>query len=248
MRKGVSTSIIRSNTDLLETLPQADVYELGFFKMEDLERVLCFFAGKSFGVHAPFVYRYADHHPNPTSLNEEKRKDTFSVNRKCAELSRKIGAEYMVVHFPNAVQKENWLSIYKELEREFSKLVEIIEVRAENVHGNDHFHGAKDYRIFLENTGCTMCVDIGHLLLDAEIYGVSPVKFIEELSDLIEEFHIYYADTETYKRCHHAPWGDSKNFFEILKFIKDIDADFVIEPTPECSEGLERLLEYWRDL
>jgi len=248
LRKGVSTSIIRSRPDLLETLPQADVYELGFFKMEDLERVLHFFSGRHFGVHAPFVYRYVDRHPNPTSLNEEKRWDTFSVNRRCADLSKKIGADYVVVHFPNAVQKENWLFIYEEVEREFSELATLARVRVENVYGNDHFHSAKDYRIFLENTGCKMCVDVGHLLLDAEIYHLSPVKFIEELSDLIEEFHVYYADFETYRRCHDAPWGELKDFFEILEFIRGMDVDFVIEPTPECSEGLEKLLEYWRDL
>jgi len=170
------------------------------------------------------------------------------VNKKCAELARKIGAEYMIIHFPNALQKENWLSVYREVEREFSELAGVISVRVENVYGNDHFHSAEDYRTFLENTGCKMCVDIGHLLLDAEVYGFSPIEFIEKLSDFVEEFHIYYADFETYKKCHHAPWGESKEFLEVLEFIKDFDADFVLEPTPECEEGLEKLFEYWRDL
>ncbi|PLV59484.1 sugar phosphate isomerase/epimerase [Thermotoga sp. KOL6] len=248
MRKGISTSIIKSNPKLLKFLPDAELYELGFFTMEDLEKVLRFFAGKKFGVHAPFVYRYAKRHPNPTSLNEKDRIDTFLVNKKCADLSKKIGSEYMVVHFPNALQQENWLYIYEEVEREFFELSKMIEIRVENVYGNDYFHSAKDYKIFLGNTHCTMCVDIGHLILDAEMYGFSPARFIDVLSDSISEFHIYYADFETYRKCHHAPWGDSRIFHEILEFIRGMDADFVIESTPECPDGLEMLLEYWRGL
>jgi len=247
LRKGVSTSIIRSDPHLLTTLPDADLYELGFFKREDLGTILSFFKNKKFGVHAPFIYRYV-YHPAPTSLNIKERSDTFSINRKCAELSKKIGAEYMVVHFPNAFQKESWLPIYREVESEFCNLSTLIPIRIENIYGNDHFHEAKDYKSFLENTNSTMCVDIGHLLIDSELYGFSPVNFVELLSDKISEFHIYYADLETYKVCHHAPWGNSKRFREILNFIKDMNVDFVIEPTTECKNGLERLLKYWREL
>lgn len=247
MRKGISTSIIKSNTKFLDQLPKANLYELGFFESKDLETILEFFHGKSFGIHSPFVYRYADHHPMPTSLDKNSRENTFEVNKRCAELAKKIGAEYIVVHFPNTMQKENWIFLLKEAKNAFLALNEIIEVRIENVYGNSCFHHAIDYLNFLRNTKCGMCIDIGHLLIDSEIYGFSPLRFIEELSEQIVEFHIYYADLETYKHCHHAPWGESMVFHEVLKIIRDFDVDFVLEPTPDCVDGLERLFEYWRD-
>jgi len=247
-RKGISTSVIRSRVSLIEQLPEAQFYELGFFRREDLERIVEFFSGKRIGVHAPFVFRYKNHHPAPTSLDEKERRDTYSVNRECALLARGIGAEYVVVHFPNAIQRENWLSVYGEAVEHFGTLNEILPVRVENVYGNDHFHTARDYASFLRDTGCTMCLDVGHLLIDSKVYGFSARKFVEELADLISEVHLYYADLQTYKRCHHAPWGDSEEFLDLLEFLKGFDVDFVIEATPECADGLEKLFSYWRDL
>ena len=248
MRRGVSTSLIRSSVELIDMLPEAELYELGFFKPADLEVVVDFLKRRArpFGVHAPFILSY-DSHPSPTSLDPEKRGRTFSVNEICAHIARTLGAEYMVIHFPTAHQDEDWRILWNEVVAHVVKLSRIVRIRVENVYGNACFHSADDFRFFLTEAGVGMCVDIGHLLLDSEVYGFDPINFIERLSEFIEEFHIYYADPISYIKCHHAPWGERKIFREILEFIRSFDVDFVLEATPEC-EGLDKLLSYWRGL
>lgn len=252
-RKIVSTSLIRANVKRLQTLPCSEFYELTFFKPEDLEHVLAFLKSRNarFGVHCPFIYRYVAVHPHPTSLNRTLRKDTFEKNELCADLSKKIGAEYMVLHFPNAHQKERWKEhrkILSEVLEHIGKLNQMIEIRLENIYGNDDFHKPEDYVWIARETGTTLCIDVGHLLLDFENYGIRPVDFIRKCEQYISEVHLYYADTETYRRCHHAPWGDSKVFFEILDVVKELDCDITLEAGPDCSEGLERLFEFFESL
>uniref|UniRef100_A0A7C5VL77 Sugar phosphate isomerase/epimerase n=1 Tax=Fervidobacterium thailandense TaxID=1008305 RepID=A0A7C5VL77_9BACT len=252
-RKIVSTSLIRADVERLQTLPSSEFYELTFFKPEHLEKVLTFLKSRnaSFGVHCPFIYRYAAVHPHPTSLNKDFRKDTFEKNELCANLSKKIGAEYMVIHFPNAHQKECWKDygeVLSEVLDHIGTLNEMIEVRLENVYGNDDFHKPEDYIWIARETGTTLCIDVGHLLLDHEIYGVRPVDFILKCEQYISEVHLYYADTETYKRCHHAPWGDSKVFFQVLDVVKELNCDITLEAGPDCSEGLEHLFEFFESL
>ncbi|ODN30519.1 sugar phosphate isomerase/epimerase family protein [Fervidobacterium thailandense] len=252
-RKIVSTSLIRANAERLETLPQSEFYELTFFRPDDLEKVLNFLKARNarFGVHCPFIYRYAAVHPNPTSLDETLRKDTFEKNELCAGLSRKIGAEYMVLHFPNAHQKESWKKdekIISEVLEHIATLNQLIEIRLENVYGNDDFHTPEDYIWLAKETGATLCIDVGHLLLDSEIYGIRPVDFILKCEPYISEVHLYYADIETYRRCHHAPWGNSKGFFEVLDVVKELSCDITLEAGPDCSEGLDHLLEFFESL
>jgi len=252
-RKGVSTSLIRSNEEHLHLLPMAGLYELTFFRARALEKVLTFLRERnaSFGVHLPFVFRYSKVHPLPTSLFESERLDTFEVNLFASLFSRQIGAEYVVVHFPTAQQREDWLedrTILHECVEHLVKLNEILPVRIENVYMNDRFHNSQDYNWLCFETNAKLCVDVGHLLIDSQIYGFDPVRFIDNVSTHVAEFHIYYADWETYRRCHHAPWGESRDFLRVLDFLRDFDADFVIEPSNDCVEGLEKLLDYWEGL
>ncbi len=247
IRKGLSTSIIRANISKIDQLPDFDHYELTFFKFEDIEKILDFLTKKraSFGVHAPFVYRYAQIHPQPTSLDPYLRRDTFEKNLECVNLAKRINADYVVIHFPNAEQKENWLSIYDQVVSEFSSFSqENFQVRIENVYGNNYFHSANDFKDFLEKTKLKMCLDIGHLLIDSEIYGFDHIKFVEELEPYIAEFHIYYADKINYVKCHHKAWEEERKFLQLLELIREMKADFVLEPSPECLEDFEKLLEY----
>ncbi len=249
-RKGISTSTIRANILKIHELPLMELYELTFFQKQDLDILKEFLEkrGKSFGIHLPFVFRYASVHPNPTSLDKNLRNDTYVVNIEGARFAKSFGAEYVVVHFPNAKQKEAWKDVYgivMESLEHFYELNKIIETRIENVYMNDYFHSADDYLFVLKETGCTMCLDIGHLLIDSEVYNFDPVSFIEKLADLITEFHIYYADPRTYEECHHAPWGDSFNFNRVLDVIKEFDGvDFVAEPSNDCPKLLFKLMEF----
>ncbi len=249
MRKGVSTSIIKSNIDLLHKLPDADLYELGFFNAEDLDRIKSFINQKntSFGIHCPFVYRFP-RHPHLTSMDNAKRKKTMEIIEKCAILSKDLKAEYIVVHFPDSYQNENWLMLLDYIKSFLSHINHIIPVRIENVYFNKYFHSYRDYLRFFEDTEFTFCVDIGHLLMDAEYFRFNPLEFIKKTKNFISEFHIYYADIRSYKKCHHKPWKEDENFLRILNFIKSFDCDMVIEPTPYCNEGLDKLLIYWRNL
>jgi len=248
-RKVVSTSLIRANIDKLNELPTSQNYELTFFKEHDLERLLDFLKGKNavFGLHAPFIYRYTEIHPFPTSLNKVLREDTYQKNKACVLLGRDIGAEYIVIHFPNAKQSENWIkdkSILKDAIAHITEINQIIPVRIENVYMNDYFHAPEDYISIAKDTKTKLCIDIGHLLIDSEIYSFNPIQFIEKCKDFIAEFHIYYADLEIYSHCHHAPWGDSKRFHDLLGFIKDFECDFTIEASNDCKDGLDKLLNY----
>lgn len=249
-RKGISTSTIRANILRIDELPLAELYELTFFQKKDLDKLKEFLEkrGKPFGIHLPFVFRYASVHPNPTSLDRTLRNDTYTVNIKSARFAKSFGAEYVVAHFPNAKQKEAWKDVYDiviESLEYFYELNKIIETRLENVYMNDYFHSADDYLFVLKETGCTMCLDIGHLLIDSEIYAFDPVSFIEKLQDFITEFHIYYADLKTYEECHHAPWGDSLNFRRVLEVIKGFEnVDFVAEPSNDCPNLLSRLIKF----
>ncbi|WP_448376569.1 sugar phosphate isomerase/epimerase family protein [Fervidobacterium sp.] len=252
-RKGISTSIIRADIEKLNFLPDAELYEFTFFKPEDIEILKRFILErkKPFGVHLPFVFRYAQLHPHPTTLDDKLRKDTYDVNIKSALFARELGAEYVLLHFPSAKQKESWrknVGLVEEVISHLDELNNILSVRIENVYMNDDFHSAFDYLYILKEIGCTMCVDVGHLLLDSEIYEFNPVNFIEVLSDYISEFHIYYADMETYTKCHHAPWGDSEKFQELLRVIKDFNVDFVIEPSNDCPERLQQLMSFWEGI
>jgi len=249
-RKGISTSTIRANILKIEELPFAELYELTFFQKQDLDTLKEFLEkrGKPFGIHLPFVFRYAAVHPNPTSLDINLRNDTYAVNIESASFAKSFGAEYVVVHFPNAKQNEAWKDVYgivMESLEHFYELNKIIETRLENVYMNDYFHSPDDYLFVLKETGCTMCLDIGHLLIDSEVYDFDPVYFIEKLADFITEFHIYYADLRTYEQCHHAPWGDSFNFRRVLDVIKEFDGvDFVAEPSNDCPNQLSKLIEF----
>lgn len=248
-RKVVSTSLIRANIDKLNELPDSQSYELTFFKEYDLERLLDFLKNKdaTFGLHAPFVYRYAEIHPFPTSLNRMLRYDTYQKNISCALLGKNIGAEYIVVHFPSAKQSENWIkdkSVLKDAISHITEINQILPVRIENVYMNDYFYNPEDYISIAKETNTTLCIDIGHLLIDSEIYNFNPIKFIDKCKDFIDEFHVYYADLEIYSQCHHAPWGDSKQFHDLLSFIKDFQCDFTIEASNDCKDGLDKLLNY----
>ncbi|MCX7654840.1 MAG: sugar phosphate isomerase/epimerase [Fervidobacterium sp.] len=248
-RKVISTSLIRANIEKLNDLPSSKNYELTFFKENDLSKILEFLHTKSatFGLHAPFIYRYKQTHPFPTSTIDELRKDTYEKNYNCAILAKNIGAEYVVIHFPNARQSENWIvqqKIVHEAVEAISQLNQIIPVRIENIYMNDYFHSPEDYTWFTRQTNTTLCVDIGHLLIDSEIYNFDPVKFIDKCAEYISEFHLYYADLNVYNQCHHAPWGDSKDFLRTLDFIRNFKCDFTVEASNDCKEGLEKLLRY----
>ncbi|MGC9772253.1 TIM barrel protein [Fervidobacterium islandicum] len=252
-RKCVSTSLIRANVSLLKTLPNSMHYELTFFKKEDLPVVLDFLneKGATFGIHAPFVFRYQAVHPNPTSLSTELRKETYEKNEQCCKLAKEIGAEYVVIHFPNAKQTENWLkdkNILKEAIEHVRNLSNYCQVRIENVYYNEYFHNAKDYRWFLEQTGTTLCLDLGHLLLDSERYGFSTVEFVDVVEEYISEVHLYYADSKVYEKCHHAPWGCSAEFKILLERIRSLNCDFTLEASNDCQEGLEKLIAFWEGL
>ncbi len=246
--KGISTSFVRANVDKLHTIPHFERYELTFFRDNDLPALKEFLASRkaSFGLHAPFVYRYVNHHPYPTSLDKELRRDTFYKNFQCLKFAESLGADYVVVHFPTALQKENWYSDYFEIIDEFKTLKECakVQLRIENVYGNDFFYNCREYKDFLKKTELKMCLDIGHLLLDCNYYKFDPLEFIYFLKDFIVEFHIYYASFETYHTCHHKAWSTDFLFLEILDVIKDFDAEFVLEPSPECLEDFEKALEY----
>jgi len=253
-KKGISTSLIRANVEELNTLPISEHYELTFFNHDDLGRVMDFLEQRkaTFGVHAPFIYRYISKHPYPTSDDMLLRRDTYQINLQCAVLAHGINAEYMVIHFPNAVQKDKWLNNRKILEdaiNGISMALQHIPVRIENVYMNDVFHTAEDYLWILKESGTHMCIDIGHLLIDSEIYNLDPIEFISKCLPRLAEIHIYYADLETYSKCHHAPWGDSREFRKILDFIHEISKtlplDLIIEPSDDCSAGLEKLIDYW---
>ncbi|AEH51435.1 sugar phosphate isomerase/epimerase family protein [Pseudothermotoga thermarum] len=251
MRKGLSTSIIRADVGKIDQLPWFSHYELTFFKQKDVEKVMRFLKERkaSFGVHAPFVFRYCQVHPQPTSLNPTLRHDTLKKNQKCIELAKSLGADYVILHFPSAKQSESWLDIYEDIVQEIACLkTNGIQIRIENVYCNDCFHTSNDYKDFLERTNLTICVDIGHLLIDSQIYGLDPVEFVESLKPFISEFHIYYADLIEYEKCHHKAWKNEKKFLQLLEYIRDIDADFVLEPSPECLEGFENLLKYLEEL
>ncbi len=251
MRKGLSTSIIRANIEKIDQLPPVAHFELTFFDSEDIDELVNFLKHRksTFGIHAPFVYRYAQIHPQPTSLDSSMRQDTLAKNLDCVKLARRLGAEYVVVHFPNACQRENWLCIYDTVVEELSKLNNSeIQVRIENVYGNDFFHTAENFQQLLQETGLKMCVDIGHLLIDSQLYGIDPIKFVEKLKAHIAEFHIYYADLVEYKRCHHKAWKDEKGFIDLLEYIREVDADFILEPSPECLEEFEKLMAYLENL
>lgn len=248
-RKVVSTSLIRANIDKLNELPPSQSYELTFFKEHDLERLLNFLKDKNatFGLHAPFIYRYMEVHPFPTSLNKVLREDTYQKNKTCALLGKNIGAEYIVIHFPNAKQSENWIknkSVLKDAIAHITEINKMIPVRIENVYMNNYFYSAEDYISIAKETNTKLCIDIGHLLIDSEIYNFNPIKFIDKCKDFIDEFHVYYADLEIYSQCHHAPWGHSEQFYALLHFIKDFECDFTIEASNDCKEGLDKLLNY----
>jgi len=252
-RKCISTSLIRANKELIYTLPYAKHYELTFFKSEDIEIIQRFLneRNSTFGIHAPFIFRYKEIHPNPTSLNDELRDDTFKKNIECAHLAKNMGAQYIVIHYPNAMQKEDWRAEKKVVDsstKHLTELREIIDIRIENVYFNDSFHSAEDFSWLLKESNATLCLDIGHLLLDSEQYEFDVVKFIDTLEEYISEVHIYYADIETYQKCHHAPWGDSKEFLRLLDRIRYLDCDFTIEASNDCKSGLEKLFEYWEGL
>ncbi|MEN3041873.1 MAG: sugar phosphate isomerase/epimerase [Fervidobacterium sp.] len=248
-RKVISTSLIRANIEKLNDLPVSKHYELTFFKENDLSKILEFLHAKNaaFGLHAPFIYRYKQVHPFPTSTIDELRKDTYEKNCNCAILGKNIGARYVVIHFPNAQQSENWIAeqkiVYEATEVIF-RLNQIIPVRIENVYMNDYFHSPEDYTCFVKQTNTTLCIDIGHLLIDSEIYNFDPVEFVDKCAEYISEFHLYYADLEIYNQCHHAPWGNSKNFLRLLDFIKDFECDFTVEASNDCNDGLDKLLSY----
>ncbi|MGC8821146.1 MAG: hypothetical protein ACP5PP_08635 [Fervidobacterium sp.] len=149
MRKGISTSIIRANVEKLHTLPNSTHYELTFFKPHDLEVVLNYLKLKNatFGVHSPFVYRYKYTHPFPTALEPSKRLNTYNTNLACAKLASRIGAQYVIIHFPGARQFDDWrkTNIINEAIRHIARMNQIIETRIENVYLNEYFHKPEDY-------------------------------------------------------------------------------------------------------
>lgn len=252
-RKVVSTSLIRADVNRLAELPHAEHYELTFFKEADLPVVLDFLISKgaTFGLHAPFIYRYVAKHPHPTTLDDSLRRDTYEKNRKCALLAKRVGAEYVVVHFPTAKQFDDWRSrreILDEVVREYASLNEIVPVRLENVYMNRYLYQPEDYRFFVECTGTTLCLDIGHLLIDSEVFGFSALEFLEKCEDIVSEVHVYYADVTTYERCHHAPWGESSTFLQLLEVVRDLDCDVTIEAGPDCPEGLGKLMSFFESL
>ena len=247
MRKGISTSWILSNSDLLYDLPKAELYELGFFKSKDLPKIREFLGKReaSYGIHAPFIFSF-DGHPALTSTIEKQRVKNMMIMEKCASFSEKFGAEYMIVHFPNAEQKENWLYLLPSVSDFLVNLNKKLNIRIENVYGNEYFHDSEDYLAFLRDVNLPLCLDIGHLLLDSQIFGFDPIKFVNRISEYIAEVHIYYADSNVYKKCHHKPWGESEDFLNALNILRELDADFVIEATPQCPDGFDQLMNFWR--
>jgi len=253
-RKGISTSIIRADIEKIDSLPSADLYELTFFKSCDIDKLKKFLSkrGKPFGIHLPFVFRYLLTHPQPTTLDDVVRNDTYDTNLESAQIAKKLGAEYVILHFPSAKQKDSWKNnhkLFEECIEHIEKLNGIVNVRIENVYMNDDFHSAEDYIWVLKESKTKMCIDIGHLLIDSKIYSFDAAEFIEKLADYTVEFHIYYADIVTYEKCHHAPWGDSKEFRKLLEILYQFDnVDFVIEPSNDCPEKLPLLLNFWEGL
>ena len=247
MRKGISTSWILSNSDLLDTLPKAELYELGFFKSKDLPKIREFLERRkaSFGVHAPFIFSF-DGHPALTSTFERQKKKTMMIMEKCASFSKEFGAEYMIIHFPDVKQKEDWLHSLPNVSDFLINLNGKLNVRVENVYGNEYFHSANDYAAFLKDTNLPLCLDIGHLILDSQLFGFDPMKFIDKVYEYIIEMHLYFANLEAYKKCHHKPWGENENFLNILNALQELDADFVIEATPQCPDGFDQLMNFWR--
>ncbi|ANQ54458.1 MULTISPECIES: TIM barrel protein [unclassified Thermosipho (in: thermotogales)] len=236
MKIGVSTSVIRSDFRFLkyflEKFEDLDFYELGFLSPLFVNNL--FNLKKSFGIHAPFIFKM-DFHPKLTCNDYH---ETFRKIRQSAFMAKYLSAKYLIVHYPDTLQLQDWKDNFKLLD----ELKGIIKIRIENTFGNKYFYAAKDYKFLCEELGLTMCIDIGHLLLDERI---NPFDFIEELSDFVEEFHVYYADDKTYKKCHHLPWSDNEKYINLLNFIKEFDVDIVIEATPDCK-GLDRLLNFWR--
>lgn len=235
-RIGVSTSVIRSDFRLINYYIRkfnfANLFEFGFINPMYVHNIYVL-KNKSIGVHSPFVFKLNGH----PMLTRSNYFETYSKILKSAYFAKNIGAEYLIVHYPDTLQNEDW----KGNEILLYELNKIIKIRLENTYGNKFFYSEVDYKRICGNLNLKLCVDIGHLMLDDRI---NPIKFIDTLSDYIEEFHIYFANKLTYNLCHHKPWENDKNYLDLLEYIKNFEADLVIETTPECGENLDKLLNF----
>ncbi|ABR31437.1 xylose isomerase [Thermosipho melanesiensis] len=234
MRLGVSTSVIRSDLRFLgyflKKFRSFDLFELGFLDPTFLNSINNI--KKPYGIHAPFIFKLSSH-PKFTSGDFE---ETFRKILKSALFARNLSAEYLIVHYPDTLQTKDWRSNFRLLEQ----LSNIIKVRVENTFGNSFFYKASDYRFLCKELNLGLCIDLGHLLIDDRL---NPFEFIEQLADFIEEFHVYYANSKTYKTCHHMPWYEDKVYIDLLRLIKSFNVDIVIESTPECN-GIEKLIDF----
>ncbi|MBZ4650778.1 sugar phosphate isomerase/epimerase [Thermosipho sp. (in: thermotogales)] len=235
-RLGVSTSVVKSDLRMIKYLTEkfkfSNLFEIGFIDPKYINN-LNVIKGKSIGVHSPFIFKLKNH----PKLTHSDYHFTFSKILRSAYFAKQIKSEYLIVHYPDALQNDDWNKNLFLLE----ELSSIIKIRIENTYGNKFFYSEKDYKNLCQDLNLKLCIDIGHLLLDERI---NPFKFIEFLEEYIEEFHIYYADKKIYKICHHKPWSENKYYIELLKLIMKLDADIVIESTPQCNKDLDKLLKF----
>jgi len=135
----------------------------------------------------------------------ERREQSLSLWETDLRRAREVGARYVVAHIqrpvallgetlPDDFDERRSLQVGIEMAQRLAELSEryAVPVHIENSIANPAFYRLESYMAMLQAAPALyVCLDIGHLFLDARKYGFDPVEFATEIAPHVAEFHVY---------------------------------------------------------
>lgn len=255
-RLGVSGSVILSNPEKYEELfwEGIDHIEIGEFPDEAAFKYflnLCQENNVSFGIHSP-LFRSKSKYDLLQKVDYEPEYAWDQLEREAEEMS-KLGAEYILVHFPYFKNEADDVQVDVLIEKGLQRLDEIqkknsIQLICEPKLGfNSSKAGINYLHDFPVETwkkyDLKLCIDIGDYLIAT---GDQIFPYINKWKDHIKIVHLHNVLYEAGKYIWipiHPSHEGSEEYFQVEKLIEFLsrcgDITFVFEHTPHSNPSSE---------
>lgn len=251
-RLGVSGSVILSNPEKYEELFWEGIehIEIGEFQDEEAFKhflALCQKKGASFGIHSP-LYRSKSKYDLIQRIDYEPEYAWNQLEQEADQMT-KLGADYLLVHFPYFKDEVNDINVNELIEKGLERLDEIqhkysiqlicepkLGFRCSNA-GINYLH---NFPIETwEKYNLKLCIDIGDYLVAT---GDQIVNYIDKWKEHIKIVHLHNVVYEGDKYIWipiHPSQESSGEHFKVEKLINFLttskDLTFVFEHTPHSN-------------